>query len=198
MQIEHNSYYTDKLKEHGSTFEAVGYKNRSSQTDRFAILSEILPWRKLMKSSVLDVGCGVGDFYEYLDPGVFEYRGIDAVPELIEAAKEKYPRAFFECANILEYEPDKKFDVVLACSVFNINQPMWQGWVYEVLKKMFGLCKVGIGATLLSQHSPWQKRPDRAYVWPSSILDFALRYLGNKAVIRHDYRPNDFTIFVYK
>jgi len=69
-------------------------------------------WEKAFKAvnvventKVLDLGCGNGRFYEFLEKNTeerFEYTGIDNNKELLNIAKEKYPKGKFENIDILE------------------------------------------------------------------------------------------------
>jgi len=68
--------------------------------------------------SVLDFGCGNGRLYPELRKDV-KYLGIDFSSGLIEEAKKKFPDAEFQVSDILEFNSDKKFNVVISISVLN-------------------------------------------------------------------------------
>ena len=55
-------YYKDLLKKNGPTLAAVQQNSREAQNKRFEILFNI---DKGMKS-LIDVGCGLGDFGDFL------------------------------------------------------------------------------------------------------------------------------------
>jgi SAM-dependent methyltransferase len=63
---------------------------------------------------LLDVGCGGGYFvHRFLEFGADSAAGVDLLPERIEAAEQRYPRAQFYCANAAEMPfEDGEFDVV--------------------------------------------------------------------------------------
>ncbi|KKU75665.1 MAG: hypothetical protein UY00_C0036G0015 [Candidatus Wolfebacteria bacterium GW2011_GWA1_47_6] len=80
------SFYDQHIDEFGSGPRAVGWSDTKSQETRFAAMCKV---GDLDNRSVLDVGCGLGDFYIYLKDryqGV-EYTGIDINPRYIEQAK---------------------------------------------------------------------------------------------------------------
>ncbi len=62
-------------------------------------------------SSVLELGCGTGDFLAGLAPsyGV----GVDVSDQMVAVAKEKYPKLEFVCANIEEFKSNKTFDYII-------------------------------------------------------------------------------------
>jgi len=71
-------------------------------------------------NSVLDVGCASGRFIELirLYNKTCQYTGIDLVPESIEIGRQDYSDADFNVASGLDFETDKKFDLVNATGVF--------------------------------------------------------------------------------
>lgn len=65
--------------------------------------------------SVLDIGCGTGELFKFLNPKIF-YVGIDLSPTAIEIAKKRYddcPNACFYCADFREWQgPRKEYDCI--------------------------------------------------------------------------------------
>src|SRR5437016_1550551 len=84
-------------------------------------------YRKLMDIAdlrnrrILDLGCGIGDFYPFLIEkfGDLDYTGIDIVPEMVDHAARKYPRARFLCRDLFKDDLDETYDYVLSSGVFN-------------------------------------------------------------------------------
>jgi 2-polyprenyl-3-methyl-5-hydroxy-6-metoxy-1,4-benzoquinol methylase len=193
-------YYGRKLKQYGADYRSLGYKSQESQEQRFQVLAEI---GDLNHKSILDVGCGLGHFYDFLGRHLngrkdVNYTGIDIMPELISHAREIYPKAKFEVRNLSWDSMDEKFDYVLACSVFNIEHSNWLERTFRMLRAMFDTCKIGMGVTFLSVLSPNGLRPDRHYTHPSTIMSHIGDALTTKMTMRHDYRDNDFTVYAYK
>ena len=56
-------YFKNLVSLHGEDIRSLDWGGRSSQSQRFRVLYEIGIG---LESSVLDVGCGHGDFYGYL------------------------------------------------------------------------------------------------------------------------------------
>jgi trans-aconitate methyltransferase len=70
---------------------------------------------------VLEVGCGGGYSVDYLRGCFDSYHGIDYSSELIEHAKLKFSNLMcrFEVANIKNFNPDKKYDMILMIGVLH-------------------------------------------------------------------------------
>lgn len=83
--------------------------------------------------SVLDVGCGNGIFLRYLRPrGQWELTGIDLSPNRPE------PNIDFLQGDVFEFEPDRRYDVVVSNSVIEHIQDV-RGFV----SKLDALCAPG-------------------------------------------------------
>ncbi|KAF5422780.1 MAG: 2-polyprenyl-3-methyl-5-hydroxy-6-metoxy-1,4-benzoquinol methylase, partial [Candidatus Methanomarinus sp.] len=112
------SLYEARLKEYGDNVKTMGWRDKEQQHLRFRILSDI---GDLNGSKILDVGCGFGDFYEYLvDKGIkVDYTGYDISLKIINVAISKHPQIRFEVKDILKERIDEKFDYVLESGILN-------------------------------------------------------------------------------
>lgn len=74
---------------------------------------------------ILDAGCGAGRFARFLLERSGSYIGVDASPEMIEAARENCPGAEFVVSDILNFESaPASFDAVLLMgNVLDCLQP---------------------------------------------------------------------------
>jgi cyclopropane fatty-acyl-phospholipid synthase-like methyltransferase len=66
--------------------------------------------------SVLDFGCGIGDFYNHIKDKISSYKGVDINPDFIKTAKESYDTEFE-----LITDPEQitgNYDLVCAIGVF--------------------------------------------------------------------------------
>ena len=175
----------------------TGWSSRSTQIARFSVLAKI---GSLKGKSILDVGCGIGDFYKYLLERKFQgkYIGYDLVAANCSAASEKYGSGLFFQRDILDITDEQQFDYVLASGIFYLPADDWNDAVSITLKRMFELCKIGIAANFLSIYSP-NKIPDLFYVHPATIINICSNFT-NVFRIHHDYalKRNDFTLFAYR
>ncbi len=87
-QIRH--YHASRIKQWGSNrCKIQGWVSKEVQQARFDVITDLLDFNGV---SVLDVGCGDGDFKEALDLSFhsFDYIGLDQQPEFIEYAQQRY------------------------------------------------------------------------------------------------------------
>ena len=195
IQLEH---YSKEFTLYGEDIRSLGYTSAEAQETRMKAVSETVDFNN---RSMLDVGCGFGDLYTFLEKqGVRlrKYVGIDINPRMIDVARRRLPRAMFEVRDIMDSDLRDKFDFVVALGLFGLEMPLWQDVVERQLSKMYDLCKIGIVVNFLSYYTSWRKTANSHYAWPEDIFKFALNNLSNQIVIRHDYRPSDFTIYVYR
>lgn len=184
------------VNQYGDSYKSLAYGSKESQMQKFRILSEIAD---LNGVSICDVGCGFADFYQYLvDKGikVGYYYGFDIVPKIIETAKKKHPQLELEVADITKIEPIQKFDYVIGTG-FNCFKTGFNEEALKIaIRKMFDMCKRGAAIQMISKYGP---RDDGLsyYASPEEVFSHCMR-ITKRVVLRHDYRENDFTIYMYR
>lgn len=68
---------------------------------------------------VVDVGCGTGALSAELAERGFRVLGIDASPDMVQAARAAHPGIDFICADALEFHLDEPADVIFSNAVFH-------------------------------------------------------------------------------
>lgn len=108
--------YRDAVLRYGAGFSALLWSSREGQQTRFDVMIDLVDpeacrdtdMRGLATCTILDVGCGTGDFAQRLldrDVKFSQYVGVDAVSEMIDAARErKLERCEFIVADVLTDE----------------------------------------------------------------------------------------------
>ncbi len=123
-------------------------------------------------AKILDGGCGPGWLAGHLaDTGRTAVYGCDTSAPLIEAAKQRYPNAHFEVADMTKTLPqgDNFFDfVVLSMSVVALNLDRQK----EVFRQMYKSLKPG-GHMIFITVNPYYGYP--VGVWKRGWLRFLLR-----------------------
>lgn len=185
--IDKNRNYYDKWVAEEDEEKAVGWMQKHSQRlafiELFSVIQKPLSSDKPIK--ILDVGCGLGAFYEFLrEKNInFHYTGWDIHPESIKRAKSKYPDAEFDIRDLLTATESNYFDYVFASGAFSVNlvpeggdEDIQLKYVQNALSKMYTLCREGIAANFLS------------FYGQGPVKDKELFY----------YRPDAFSVFIFK
>ena len=171
-----------------ATVESLGWSSQEAQQIRFKVISEI---GIREGDSVLDVGCGYGDFSEFV---YGEYLGIDLRSQATSIARKKYKLRNFKTSDV--FSVHDKYDWVIASGIFCFENEKWEEETIRTLEKMYELCNKGVAVNFLSSIADFQYKGMR-YVRPEELFKLFIN-LTLKFSIRHDYEQDDFTIYLYK
>jgi ubiquinone/menaquinone biosynthesis C-methylase UbiE len=163
----------DKINNHRiySLFLQMGMDDGWSQQDKwenFAVFMQLiyLIQSSLVNSTVLDVGCGTGDFVRFLsDKDIRGYMGIDIFEPAIEKAKERFPHNTFIAGDFLTLQMRETFDFVYCSGTLTTKLdtnnytllPHWISKMWQVAKKgvVFNfLIKDYTGSDILFLYNP--------------------------------------------
>lgn len=169
--------------------ESLGWTSEENQNRRFNIIKQI---GIKNSDSVLDVGCGYGDFSKFLGE---KYCGIDLRQHAIDGAAKKYPGKRFITGDINSL--DEKFDWVVASGIFCHDYDKWEEDTLKTLEKMFSLCNKGIAANFLAD-SVKEPGEDLKYTNTSEITSKFVHKISPYFIVRQDYGIDDITIYLYK
>jgi ubiquinone/menaquinone biosynthesis C-methylase UbiE len=103
------------------------------------------------KLSLLDVGCGIGNYHPFLAPVVGAVSGVDVSSACIAKAKERNPAVSYSVydGDRLPY-PDSKFDVTFCvCVIHHVPPDRWQQFVNEMRR----VTRAG-GLIVVYEHNP--------------------------------------------
>jgi trans-aconitate methyltransferase len=147
---------------------------------------------------VLDVGCGLGDYADYLRDrfAKVDYVGIDLSRGMIAHARERRRNLDVRVGNVLDAEFDDTFDVVNANGVFYLLGEEAPLLMPLLIERMWSLARVAVAFTSLSSWAP-ERLENEFQADPLEILTFC-RTLTPRIVFRHDYLPHDFAVFLYR
>jgi trans-aconitate methyltransferase len=149
----------------------------------------------MAKARVLDVGCGVGHLIDHLASHAFEgsYLGLDLVPEMIAAAARRHPSWHFHEGSIAAAPADYAADYVVGSGLFTFAD---QQQLEETVEAMFRRTAHVVAFNTLST---WGDQPaaNEFCADPARVVEFC-RTLTRRVVLRHDYLPHDFTVYLYR
>jgi SAM-dependent methyltransferase len=188
--------YTKNYEKYGYDPRALGWR-KGRQEIRFQMLTSISDVRN---RSILDLGCGFGDFYDFLVRSGWKgiYSGFEIVPVLAEVARERHPDLDIRLLDVLEDESDEKFDFVLASGVFNARlcSESNEAYIERMLAKMHEMSEIGIAADFVSSYVDY--RVEGTYYAEPEMVFKVCKKLSKRVVLRHDYLPYEFAVYVYK
>jgi len=198
VDIERNvAFYSGLIEKHGECFKALNWGSLESQQLRFSILAQA---GNLNGKTILDVGCGMGDFYRWLSDNKINvnYTGIDITPKMVEIARKRFPQASIRVENILDlpcrHEP--RYDYVFCSGLFYFNRSNPLDFMEKMITRLFDESNECLAFNSLSS---WSARKDAKefHADPLTTLEFC-KTLSARIVFRHDYHSGDFTIYLYK
>ena len=191
------------LAEHGDSPRALDW-SPEGQRERFRVLCDVGIG---MTDSVLDVGCGLGHFFDYMTrrrlPLVGEYTGIDTSPSMIEMAKFKLGgwetriNDVKFCVADAFSAPLPVADYVVASGVVNVANGRNFDDASKLLRACYAACRKACAVNMLSVYTRGPRNPERFYFDPEWAIREALA-ITPRATLRHDYKDNDFTVYLYK
>lgn len=190
-------HFSNLFDIYGDDVKSLDWGSELGQKLRFQILTE--PIRE-DRFTILDVGCGRGDLYEFLksigkEP---QYKGVDLNHKIIRLAKEKYAKqkVQFDVQDILDDDFHGHYDYVVASGIFYLRFSDNETYFNKMIKKMMHLTDKALLFNMLSAYCT-TKEPYEYYFYPEEIVRL-LSSEGHKFNLRSDYKPNDFTIYLYK
>jgi len=184
-------HYNDLYKIYGQKPGALGWL-KGRQNIRFRVMSEI---GKMQNSKILDVGCGFGDLSLFLKSKYrIKYLGIDINPKFIEIAKQRNLKTRFQVRDIEKRKFNEKFDWVFA--IGTTNKAGSYEYIENLLSEMLRLAKKGVAMDFMSTYVDF-KNSGAFYVSPEKMFKIA-KNLSRRVVIRHDYLPFEFCVYIYK
>ena len=189
--------YESRLAEYGHDVRTLASGSDEKQLRRYRALLEAGIGNG---DSILDLGCGFGDFLGFLsESGIdVDYTGYDIVPGLLHTARELYPDGHFELRDIQETPPDIAFDWVVSSQAFN-NRLKYEDnsdVVAEVMKIAFDACRKGVAFDMMSDYVDF--REDRLYYFNPESMFACAKGLSEKVVLRHDYLPYEFCLYILR
>ena len=120
------------------------------------------------------------------------------MPEYIDYCKLNYPKCQFELRNILENGINGTFDNIILSQVLNNKYSHSDNMV--VLERMIEVCfehtTVALSIDFMSKYVDFEN-DDLYYYSPETVFTLAKKFT-KRVVLRHDYRPYEFCIQLYK
>jgi len=116
---------------------------------------------------------------------------------MVDKARERFPKVQFRVCDLLNYsQPVSARDYVLSSGIFTHTGSFAFGFLEAMVCRMFDLSKRALAFNCLSG---WADEKERGefHADPVKVVSFCRR-LTPWVVLRHDYHPRDFTVYLYK
>ncbi len=191
------SRYSSRFKEYGVDLRTINPGKLNKLEIQHNVHASI---GALNNKTILDIGCGLGNYYQFLlNKGLkINYIGYDIVEDFIKVNRERFPEAIFEIKDISREEIVHKADYAVMCQVFNNKYDSVNNddVVMNAMTKAFQAVTTGISIDLRTDYVNFTEdhlfyfSPEKYFAFAKSLTPFVM--------LRHDYLPFDFTIFLYK
>ncbi|HKD99673.1 MAG TPA: class I SAM-dependent methyltransferase [Planctomycetota bacterium] len=195
-------YYRRSYLAHGDSAAGMDWKDRASQTLRFDVIARHMDFSG--RPSVLDVGCGNGEFLQHCrERGLgIRYLGADVCPEMVAACRRRFGDDAAVEASAHEIERvDGAFDYVIASGSFNAKRDAtpeaWRRYFEACLAAMHRKCSRALIVNMMTGYVDFEA-PHLYYVRPAALLDFVVAHLGRRFVLDHSYPLWEMTLVVAK
>lgn len=107
-RVDTKMFYTKALELYGISPLALHWQNQERQFLRFEAICSLLKLQQTPTLSLIDAGCGFGDFYHYLILNHFKkvnYKGLDLLKEMVDIAKMINGDRFVQCDVLIDELP---------------------------------------------------------------------------------------------
>jgi SAM-dependent methyltransferase len=199
-------HYERKLQEYGPNSKGMDWPNPEDLEKRFKILSGVIKFEGNVKTSLLDLGCGVGLFIPFLSENKIldklNYKGVDISEKMIEAAKILHPTFDFELRDILQSPfESESFDYIIMNGLLTEKQSMSQlemtKFAQDIIQTSFKICNQGLSFNVMSSHVDW-KRDDLFHWELDNLVAFLVKSCTRNIKIHMDYGLYEYTVYLYK
>lgn len=192
--VDVRRFFESRLKKYGNSPRTLDWSAQGQQK-RFEVLIGV---GDVARREILDLGCGLGHFRRFLKENRIQatYYGLDLSPNLVKKARELNPNDSFDVLDIATQSLPRDADYVFASGVLNLKMDDNDAAMRKLLREAFAHCRAAVAVNMLSTWADWRDRKSHYYD-PIKMTRFA-RKLTRRVVLRHDYLPHDFTLYLYR
>jgi SAM-dependent methyltransferase len=189
--------YAARFGQHGDDPRALNIGDPEKYRRQHSVHAAVGP---LDGATVLDIGCGLGYFYDFLRQhhnGV-RYIGYDVVEPFIDTNRKKFPEATFRVVDISRDPITDSYDYAIMCQVFNNRYKDADN--LEILKlameKSFSQARRAVSIDMLSTYVSY--RDDNLYYFSPEIIFSIAKSMTPLVSLLHGYLDHHFTVQLFK
>jgi SAM-dependent methyltransferase len=197
---EVSAYYSSKLAIHGTTPRGVDWNGMDSHELRHRQFLRLIG--RDADASVLDLGCGFGDFLRFLRAEGHRgyFTGYDIASAMIDEARRLHGNDA-DCRWQIGARPDEVVDFAVASGIFNVRGEVstetWVRYVHDTIDILARAGRRGFAFNVLSLSSdPERRSANLFYADASEMLSHCLRRYGRSVALLQDYGLYEFTMIV--
>jgi len=194
------TYYASKLAAHGPTPQGVDWNGVASHELRHRQFLRLLDG--IPDASLLDLGCGFGDFFRFLraEGHRGRYIGYDIAPDMIAEALRLHGQGADRQWRV-GAEPEEGADFAIASGILNVKGDaqveVWERYVLETIDILARVGRRGFAFNVLSLSSDPERRAANLYYTDASkMLSYCLGRYGRSVALLQDYGLYEFTVIV--
>jgi SAM-dependent methyltransferase len=194
------AYYASKLAAHGSTPQGVDWNGTESHEIRHRQFLRLLDGSP--DASVIDLGCGFGDFLRFLRAQGHRGRfiGYDIAPSMIAQARLLHGESDDQQWQV-GAEPVDAADFAIASGIFNVKGDVpserLTSYVHRTIDILAQAGRRGFAFNVLSLSSdPDRRRPNLYYADAADMMAHCLSRYGRSVALMQDYGLYEFTVVV--
>lgn len=187
-KIDNKLFYKKAYEKYGMSSQGLHWGSKNRQYLRFEILTDLIN-KDLNNATIIDVGCGFGDYINYLEKNdikIKSYLGIDCEGFMINLCTKKYKEYKFERIDITK-DIIPNYDYLICSGALNILDKIE---FYKAIENCFKASVKGFAFNFLTKDSfntPSQKE----------VIDFCKNITSN-INIKENYLENDCSILLTK
>jgi len=185
-KIDSEKFYLSSIKKYGINAQGVHWISKESQELRFDIILDMLPTKI---NTLVDAGCGFGDFYQYLQHKNIQckkYTGIDSLHKMCSIASKNTQQEII-LADIIK-DPLPFAEYYICSGAMNILNSFE---THLFIKNCLQSSQKAFIFNIL--HGPKQSETYN-YFSIKKIEKIAKELHVDKIEIRNDYMQNDMTV----
>jgi SAM-dependent methyltransferase len=191
---------------HGDTPQGMDWPNAEDALTRHQVMLEVIrPEDRDRRVSLLDLGCGTSQFYEYLrerDITQIDYAGLDLSQSFVELSRQKFPENTYYCLDLLDEDIElPQFDYIVMNGVFTekcrLAYEEMLTYFERMVARAFAFADRGIAFNVISKHVDWE-RDDLFHLSLDTLASFLTARMTRNYVIRNDYGLYEYTTYVYR
>ncbi|NDL59502.1 class I SAM-dependent methyltransferase [Phytoactinopolyspora mesophila] len=160
----------------GEYIAVVGSIEHAADQDR----EYVLAWARGVGGHIIDVGCGPGQWTNYLRERGVDVEGVDPVPEFIDDARRRYPDAAYRIghADRLDVEDASLGGVLSWYSLIHTDPDEIDALLTEFARAIRPGGGLAVGFFEGPEPAPFDHAVTTAYFWPVDLLSSRIEQAG--------------------